>query len=208
MPKASRERLCEYAFETLQVPAYFCVRDAVLSSFALGKSSGLIVDSSASCTSVTPVHDGYTINKAIQKSPMGGDLLSKECKLIHEAQLKPQDLQPRYRIASRVPVGQNQPSSFTPRNVQGTTDSFHAYMEMRMWDEFKESTIGIMSDMRYDEEMAKTRFAKSFEFPSGYNSAYQQIRFRLGEIFFQPMFSQAVVCIHDNYLNGTATRYD
>ena len=58
-----------------QVPAFFLVKSAVLAAFANGRSTGLVLDSGATHTSAVPVHDGYVLQHAIIKSPLGGDFL-------------------------------------------------------------------------------------------------------------------------------------
>ena len=53
-----REQLCELMFEKYNVPAFFLVKNAVLSAFANGRSTALVVDSGSTHTSAVPVHDG------------------------------------------------------------------------------------------------------------------------------------------------------
>ena len=45
-------------FEKYNVPAFFLVKNAVLSAFANGRSTALVVDSGSTHTSAVPVHDG------------------------------------------------------------------------------------------------------------------------------------------------------
>ena len=61
--KEKREKLTELLFEKYEVPALFLCKNAVLSAFSVGRSTGLIVDSGASHTSAIPVHDGYVLQK-------------------------------------------------------------------------------------------------------------------------------------------------
>ena len=56
--KDRREQLCELMFEKYNVPAFFLVKNAVLSAFANGRSTALVVDSGSTHTSAVPVHDG------------------------------------------------------------------------------------------------------------------------------------------------------
>ena len=67
--------MTEIMFEKYNVPAFFLVKNAVLSAFANGKSTCLVLDSGASHTSAIPVHDGYVLQQAIVKSPLGGRTL-------------------------------------------------------------------------------------------------------------------------------------
>ena len=41
-------RMCELMFETFDVPAVFMSKDAVLSCYAVGRTSGLVIDCGAS----------------------------------------------------------------------------------------------------------------------------------------------------------------
>jgi len=41
-------RMCELMFETFDVPAVFLCKDAVLSCYAVGRTSGLVIDCGAS----------------------------------------------------------------------------------------------------------------------------------------------------------------
>ena len=77
--KDRREKICEIMFEKYNVPAFFLVKNAVLAAFANGRSTGLVVDSGATHTSAIPVHDGYVLQHAIVKSPLGADFLTNQC---------------------------------------------------------------------------------------------------------------------------------
>ena len=77
--KDRREKICEIMFEKYNIPAFFLVKNAVLAAFANGRSTGLVVDSGASHTSAVPIHDGYVLQHAIVKSPLGSDYLTTQC---------------------------------------------------------------------------------------------------------------------------------
>lgn len=63
--KEKRETLTELMFEKYNIPAFFLCKNAVLSAFANGRSTGLILDSGATHTSAIPVHDGFVLQKGI-----------------------------------------------------------------------------------------------------------------------------------------------
>ncbi len=73
-------------FEKYKIPAFFLVKSAVLTSFANGRSTGLVLDSGATHTSAVPVHDGYVLQHGIVKSPLGGDFMTMQCKQFLEEQ--------------------------------------------------------------------------------------------------------------------------
>lgn len=77
--RSKREQLVELMFEKFNVPAFYLCNNAVLAAFSCGRSSGIVVDSGATHTTVVPVVDGFALPRAILKSPLGGDFISRQC---------------------------------------------------------------------------------------------------------------------------------
>ena len=73
-----RLKLTEFLFEKLQVPAIFVCKDSVLSSFACGRSTALVLDIGATRTLATPVHEGYSLQKCILNHNIGGQTISDQ----------------------------------------------------------------------------------------------------------------------------------
>ncbi|KVI11263.1 hypothetical protein Ccrd_010329, partial [Cynara cardunculus var. scolymus] len=63
---SSQKRTAEIMFEKYQAPALFLAKNAVLTSFASGRATSLVVDSGGGSTTVAPVHDGYVLQKVKQ----------------------------------------------------------------------------------------------------------------------------------------------
>ena len=59
--KEGRLKLTEFLFERMQAPSMFLCKDSVLSSFACGRSTAIVLDSGSDYTTATPVHDGYAL---------------------------------------------------------------------------------------------------------------------------------------------------
>ena len=59
--KDARLKLTEFMFEKLELPAIFICKDSVLTSYACGRSTSLVLDSGYKTTTATPVHDGYAL---------------------------------------------------------------------------------------------------------------------------------------------------
>ncbi|KAJ8490886.1 hypothetical protein OPV22_012607 [Ensete ventricosum] len=60
-----REKAAELMFESYKVPALFLAKNAVLTSFASGRATSLVVDSGGGSTTVAAVHDGYVLQKLL-----------------------------------------------------------------------------------------------------------------------------------------------
>ena len=48
--------------------------------FANGRSTALVIDSGSTHTTVAPVHDGYVLQGAVARTPLGGDYITARCR--------------------------------------------------------------------------------------------------------------------------------
>ena len=103
--RPKREKLTELMFEKYNIPAFFLCKNAVLTAFANGRSTGLVIDSGATQTSAVPVHDGYVLQQAIVKSPLAGDFIMAQCRQMFEE--KNVEIAPPYVIATKVNFVEN-----------------------------------------------------------------------------------------------------
>lgn len=67
-PPALRQRLLELLFETHSLPAVFLLRDAVASCYAVGRTTGTVVDAGHSATMVTPVYEGFVESRGVLRN--------------------------------------------------------------------------------------------------------------------------------------------
>lgn len=58
---ASREKMAELVFEQEGCPAWYVACQGVLSAFAAGKGTALVVDVGHDLVSITPVYEGYVL---------------------------------------------------------------------------------------------------------------------------------------------------
>ncbi|ORZ33789.1 actin family [Catenaria anguillulae PL171] len=189
-PKATREKMCELAFETYDFPAFFLAKNPVLAAFAAGKGSALVVECGGGTTSVVPVFEGYVMNKAMAHQALAGDFLSHQALLTF--QWNKIDILPQYLIQDKQAVAMGSPAIVTKRDRQGvTTDSFHYNALMRTFDDFKQS-VAAVSETQLNEEAYNnsadltTTLGKPYEFACGYNNTFTLERLRLSEVLFQP----------------------
>lgn len=133
---------------------------------------------------------------AIQKSPLGGSLLSSLLAAILKSLRAPDHIRPHYLVKSKGPTPPNEPARAVLREDRlastdsatptATTAEFARYEEMRVMHDFKESTCHVWEQNNFNDETARTRPGKVFEFPDGFNSEYRQHRFMVPEALFNP----------------------
>ncbi len=75
--KEHRQQLVEILFEKLNVPCCFIIKSGVLSAFSCGKSTCLVLDSAHNHTTAIPIHDGYMLQKSVQRVDYGGKTINK-----------------------------------------------------------------------------------------------------------------------------------
>ncbi|MFX0092632.1 MAG: actin, cytoplasmic 2 [Candidatus Hodarchaeota archaeon] len=76
-PALNRERMAEFFFETLNVPAMAVLSSASLALQFLEKTTGLIVDMGGDATHIVPIYDNSVISHAISRIGIAGQDITK-----------------------------------------------------------------------------------------------------------------------------------
>lgn len=71
-PKQNREKMMEIMFERFNVPASYVALQGVLSLYASGKITGLVLDIGDGVTHTIPIFDGYCIPSAVNRYDLAG----------------------------------------------------------------------------------------------------------------------------------------
>ncbi|GAB2216055.1 hypothetical protein Drorol1_Dr00023822 [Drosera rotundifolia] len=174
-----RERAAELMFEKYKVPALFLAKNAVLTAFASGRATALVVDSGGGSTTVAPVHDGYVLQKAVLSSPVGGEFLS-DC-LKKSLESKGILIKPRYSFKRK----EIRPGDFQTVDLDypSTTESYRLYCQRVIASDIKESVCRA-PDTPYDEAGYSNIPMTPYELPDGQTIEIGADRFKIPDIMF------------------------
>eukprot|EP00283_Hemiselmis_rufescens_P013680 CAMPEP_0173455526 /NCGR_PEP_ID=MMETSP1357-20121228/54419_1 /TAXON_ID=77926 /ORGANISM="Hemiselmis rufescens, Strain PCC563" /LENGTH=353 /DNA_ID=CAMNT_0014422667 /DNA_START=13 /DNA_END=1071 /DNA_ORIENTATION=+ len=71
-PRRNRERAAELMFERFNAPALFVSSQAVLSLYASGRTSGVVLDAGDTVSYAMPIYEGFALSHAITRADYGG----------------------------------------------------------------------------------------------------------------------------------------
>ncbi|KAF0289921.1 Beta-centractin [Amphibalanus amphitrite] len=81
-PKKNREKSADLFFETLQVPALFVSMQAVLSLYATGRTTGVVLDAGDGVTHAVPIYEGFALPHSIMRVDVAGRDVSRYLRLL------------------------------------------------------------------------------------------------------------------------------
>ena len=181
--REQREKMVELLFEKHAPPALFLAKNPVLTSFASGRATALVVDCGGGGTSVTAVHDGYALKQASARSPLGGDAIT-DIVLKYLEKKKACPIRPRHEFTRRL---NKDGETFDVSAVKrpNISSSYRLFKQREIAADVKETTCRL-SDRAYDEAEMKNVPTVAYELPDGNVVDVGAERFKIPELLFRP----------------------
>jgi actin-like protein 6A len=171
------------------VPALYFSRDAVLSAFASGRTSAVVVDAGASGTTVAPVHDGFVLLKGVQRSVVGGDFMDEQLVALYAAQGRA--LPPRHRVRKAVDAEGRVTGSVALPHRDAADPSFEQYALRSIARDIRETHGRVWMESCFDQAgydlYALTVPQPAFELPDGTTFVVGSERVRVPESLMNPV---------------------
>jgi len=156
-PKANREKMTQIMFETFNVPKLYISIQAVLSLYASGRTTGLVVDSGDGVTHTVPIYEGYALPHAVQRLDLAGrDLTEWMMKLLTER-------------------GEFRPVTTAEREITRAIKEKLSYVALDFNEEIQKAEDGEIAELE-----------QTYKLPDGNVITIGNERFRCPEALFDP----------------------
>jgi actin-related protein len=176
--KEDMEKIIALAFEGIGLPSVFSIKKSILSLFANGKTSGIVLETGANITQVAPVSEGYVLHKSLLTQSVGGDTISENIvKYIEDSQQK--ELLPRFMFKYNTDTFGNVTIKQRPLEVSAVSASVLEFHKLRVAQDIKELYCRLLNtndDINTEHAM--------YELPDGTTMNFGQTRYAFPEIFF------------------------
>lgn len=81
-PRHNREKAAEIFFETFGVPALFISMQAVLSLYATGRTTGVVLDAGDGVTHAVPIYEGFAMPHSVMRADVAGRDVTRYLQLL------------------------------------------------------------------------------------------------------------------------------
>jgi len=81
-PRNNRDQIAEVFFETFRAPAMFFTPPSVLSLYASGRTTGVVLDVGEGVTHAVPVYEGFALPHSVTRSDVAGRDVTRQLQLL------------------------------------------------------------------------------------------------------------------------------
>lgn len=145
--RTNRDRIAEVLFESMRVPALYFSPPAVLSLYASGRTTGVVLDVGAGVTHAVPVYEGFALPHSVARSNVAGQAVTRHLQL----QLRRSGLNfTTTAEADMVNQMKEQVCYLTPTPVADETSAKEAMAAAKTQYQLPDGTAIALSSERYE----------------------------------------------------------
>ena len=175
-PRRNREKSAEIFFETFNVPALFVSLQAVLSLYATGRTTGVVLDAGDGVTHAVPIYEVHKI-KSSQSPGCGLQITSSKLILYFQGFAMPHSIM-------RVDVAGRDVTRYLKLLLRKEGVNFRTTAEFEIVRTIKERACYLASNPAKEETLETERV--QYTLPDGSLLDIGPARFRAPEVLFRP----------------------
>ncbi len=173
----------------------FLSKDVVLSCFACGRTSGLVVDAGASGTVTVPVSDGWVDIKGFNRSVIGGTYM--DAYILSILRKQGNSIKPFYRISKSV--GPDYSVTVTDLQHANVHPTYDAWANLEVGRELKEAVCRASDSPVIEGDVKFSNIPLiPYELPDGTHVDIGYEKFQPAELFFDP----SPLDLNDSFVNA------
>lgn len=196
--------MTQIMFETFNVPAFYVQIQAVLSLYASGRTTGMVLDSGDGVSHTVPIYEGFALPHAIQRIDLAGRDLTVS--FVSRAALARKGKQPLFAlVAHSLGACSARAQEYLVKLLMERGYSFTTSAEREVVRDIKEKLCYVALDFEQEMQTAAQSSAleKSYELPDGQVITIGNERFRAPEALFQPgLIGLEAAGIHETTYNS------
>jgi actin-related protein len=184
-----KKKLVEIAFEQYETPAFFTCKKSVLSLFANGKTSGMVIETGCDSTQAVPISDGFVLHKNMYTLPIGGEYTTQKIlESVEKINLK-SEIAPLFDLKMVWENRERKDTLYQP--LEGVSDSVRRYHRLQIARDIKESCCKIYTNKHemYLLFLIQIRPTDTvdYELPDGQVIKLGEERFHIPESIYKPL---------------------
>lgn len=164
-PSSNREKKMQLLFETFSTRANYFVNDSILSLYASGKITGIVLDCGDGITSSVPIYEGYSVVNGMARSNIAGRYITHYLmKILCDKAKESNDKYSKYLF----------------------TGSADRELVRDIKEKLGYTALNFQKEMEDEDNLSSKQENINYELPDGQVVTIDRERFRCTEIMFNP----------------------